>query len=165
MQSIHQKEEDAVEKKLHKLEAILSEQCKIQQIQFANLDDFDYSHSQTSQYYRTKNSPPRIKTNNVIKTKKVIKVTNNKTNSFISDMKGEEESSSEPSSNENENQSENYIENGNVDNHKTNNSNKNSDILIIREEEEEEELNTSNSANYSKQSIQISKNSTHENSS
>lgn len=158
MLSIQHKEENIVEKKLHNLETILAEQYKIQQMQFANLDEFEYNMSQRKQFQQTKNSPPRLQSNKIIKTKKIVKVANDniQSNHFMSDTKEDDEFSS-GSSTENEENS--------IDNEKNDQDNNPSKIIIIEEEDEEEDEEiASNSINTDHQTIQITKTTTIENS-
>lgn len=152
MLSIQQKEENAVEKKLHNLESILSEQYKMQQIQFANLDEFDYEMKQKQQFHSSKNSQSKIQNNKIIKSKKIIKVTNNSNSQskLISDSKDEIYSDSYTDNDEN-NSSQNKF-----NNHK--------EFIIVEEEEEDGENTTTSNVDMNQQTIQITKTTTFENS-
>ena len=135
MQSIQKKEENAVEVKLHNLETILSEQYKVQQIQFANLDDFDFHTNQNPQFYNSKKTKPLIKQS--IKKKKITKTTNLKNISATQDE--EEEDYSDTVSEKNQ-------------------------VPIIEEEEEEETEESTSNTNLSRQSITVTKKTTIQNS-
>lgn len=162
MLSIQKKEETAVEKKLHNLESILAEQYKMQQIQFANLDDFDYNMSQRQQLNTSKKSPPRIQSNRIIKTKKIVKVANNhQSNQFISDIKDENETSSDSSTENDNNNSNNFVSGNSINHNSFNSQNK---IIILEEEDEEDGDETSSNMNINQQTIQITKTTTLESS-